>query len=300
MLPQSHIPLRNDAPPDRAVRGRLGHLTRALVALLAYLGGAATLCAAAVRGAFRPADDDAPFVAAVLRQSGWMLAMGAPLVALVHVGLGSFLSMQAYFGGTFVDGTGAVVGVGLIRNLAPLMTGMVLAGLLAARTTGELRASSSGGDAPAAAVDYGQPAPTSAPARAAGAARSAAVRITAATLVGLVLTLWGVLVGTIVGWEVAGTLLGVSSDMYFFMFFSMLWVRDVVGLVFKGAIFAAFGALFACHEGLRPAGTPLSTAACRAACVAGVAILIVNSGWFLLAYHAGPAFGPTLMAPPSL
>jgi hypothetical protein len=28
-----------------------------------------------------------------------------------------------------------------------------------------------------------------------------------------------------------------------------------------------------------------------------LSILVVNSGWFLLVYHAGPAFGPTLLAP---
>ena len=63
----------------------------------------------------------------------WLLAAGVPLVGLVHVAMGSFLSMQAYFGSTFVDGTGAVVGVGLLRNLASLMTGMTLCGLVACR-----------------------------------------------------------------------------------------------------------------------------------------------------------------------
>ena len=32
--------------------------------------------------------------------------MGLPMVGLVHVGLGSFLAMQAYFGATFMDGIG--------------------------------------------------------------------------------------------------------------------------------------------------------------------------------------------------
>jgi phospholipid/cholesterol/gamma-HCH transport system permease protein len=31
-----------------------------------------------------------------------------------------------------------------------------------------------------------------------------------------------------------------------------------------------------------------------------MATLVLNSGWFLLVYHAGPAFGPTLMPPPGL
>ena len=53
----------------------------------------------------------------LMHQLFWMLVMGFPLVGLVHIAMGSFLSLQAYYGSTFVDGTGAVVGVGLLRNL---------------------------------------------------------------------------------------------------------------------------------------------------------------------------------------
>src|SRR5205085_1743752 len=104
--------------------------------------------------------------------------------------------------------------------------------------------------------------------------------------------------------QVAQTLLGVSTHAFFTMFLDMLWLRDVAGLAFKGAAFALFAALFACHEGLRGsregAPEPVPTAACRAACFSAAAILALNSGWFLLVYHAGPAFGPTLMEPPVL
>ncbi|MEJ7638718.1 MAG: ABC transporter permease, partial [Singulisphaera sp.] len=88
----------------------------------------------------------------------------------------------------------------------------------------------------------------------------------------------------------------------FSMFLEMIWVRDLWGLVLKGMIFGLLAALFACHEGLRPlqgrGSSATAMAACRAACLAGVAILMVNSSWFLLFYHAGPAFGPTLLSPP--
>ena len=60
-------------------------------------------------------------------------------MALVHVAIGSFLALQAYYGSTFVDGTGAVVGVGLLRNLGGIMSGMTFAGILAARMIPELR-----------------------------------------------------------------------------------------------------------------------------------------------------------------
>ena len=72
--------------------------------------------------------------------------------------------------------------------------------------------------------------------------------------------------------------------------------------------YACVSALIACHEGLRDRGdsgpgaddaaSRVRFAACRAASLSALAILVLNSAWFLLAYHAGPAFGPTVLAAP--
>ena len=74
-------------------------------------------------------------------------------------------------------------------------------------------------------------------------------------------------------------------------------------MVVKGLLYGLVSAAFACHEGLRGSADDgfdaVATAACRAACLGAAAILVINSGWFILVYHAGPAFGPTLMAPPA-
>ena len=272
---------------------------RLALVVVSYLGGMGTLLASAVRSLVRPPRTAAPIVPAIARQLAWLFGAGLPMVALSHIGLGSFLTMQSYYGATFAEGTGAVVGVGLIRNITALMTGLTMAGLLAALVTPELRA---GGrrefeDASRAFdLDGSGSEPESDP------GRSAAIRIGAGLVAGPILALWGVLVGTLVGWRVAAKLVGVSSDVFFTMFLEMIWVRDLWGLVLKGMIFGLLAALFACHEGLRPSQgrgpSATSIAACRAACLAGVAILAVNSSWFLLFYHAGPAFGPTLLAPP--
>ena len=84
--------------------------------------------------------------------------------------------------------------------------------------------------------------------------RSTAIRIGAGLVAGPILSIWGVVIGTLVGWRVAAKLVGVSSDVFFSMFMEMIWVRDLWGLVLKGMIFGLLAALFACHEGLRPAG----------------------------------------------
>ena len=274
---------------------------RLALVVVSYLGGMGTLLASAVRSLVRPPRAAAPIVPAIARQLAWLFGAGLPMVALSHIGLGSFLTMQSYYGATFAEGTGAVVGVGLIRNITALMTGLTMAGLLAALVTPELRA---GGrrefeDASRAFdLDGSGAEPESEP----DPGRSTAIRIGAGLVAGPILSLWGVLVGTLVGWRVAAKLVGVSSDVFFTMFLEMIWVRDLWGLVLKGMIFGLLAALFACHEGLRPSQgrgpSATSIAACRAACLAGVAILTVNSSWFLLFYHAGPAFGPTLLAPP--
>jgi len=288
---------------------------RAGLNLAAYLGCLGTLVLSAIRSVLSPSGEDPPFWPAWRDKTLLLLAMGAPLVALVHLGMGTFLSMQAYFGGTFVDGTGAVVGVGLIRNVAPMMTGLTLTGLLAPLFTTELL-SRANADLNSKRVDQSQALDNLAegvtsPSGFAGSdteleaspARLVAVRIGAGMTACLILSVWGALVGTVVGWQTAKKLLGVSTDSFFSMYFEMLWLRDVFGLVTKGVLFGLFAAVFPCHEGLRAASRDSSSitfVACRAACLASVALLFLNSIWFLLIYHAGPAFGPTLLAPPGL
>jgi phospholipid/cholesterol/gamma-HCH transport system permease protein len=191
-----------------------------------------------------------------------------------------------------------VVGVGLLRNLAPLMTGLTLAGALPVRIIPELRdlerrrRAEQGGAA-------------SAPGRLAGA------RLLAAVVATPLLTLWGFLVGTVVGWQSSGTLMSLPSETFFLMFVRMIWYRDVVGVLVKGSLFGLFTAALACSEGLRGGGPDPAggeggrgrpddvTAILRATCLSMAAILVVNMTWFVLIYHAVPSYGPSLLQPPT-
>lgn len=308
--------MTNPAAPTTLRAGPLAWVGRTALDSAAYLGGVAAVPASAARALARREEVGTSGGDSVSAQLSWLFGMGLPLVAVVHVGIGSFLAMQSYFGGTFADGTGAVVGVGLLRNLAPLLAGLTLAGLVAARVTPELRARARGPKEAAGPEVSVVPRPgflprlspvgrEEAPGTTGGVpGRALAARLVAATVAGPVLGIWAAAVGTLVGWQVAQSLMGVSTHSFFHMFWEMLWMRDLVGVVVKGLLFGAFAGLFACHEGRR--GTPdddiasVSAAACRAACFTAVAILVVNSGWFILLYHAGPAFGPTLLEPPGL
>ncbi|WP_435017488.1 MlaE family ABC transporter permease [Tundrisphaera sp. TA3] len=249
-------------------------LLAAPVGVIRYLGVLGLLGVDALSAA-RPSPS---FLRETGRHFEGLLAMGLPLVAVVHVGMGSFLAMQAYFGATFLDGIGPVVGVGLVRNLAPLLAALTLGGIVTARYAADLR-----GIRDADGFDP---------------AREASGRILAAALVGPVLAVWGAGVGIAVGFLVAHKMMGVTVPQFFDLFSEMLWIRDVFGLVGKGAVFALVSAWIACHEGLHDHG-PIATSVCRAACLAALGVLVLNGGSFLLLYHAGPAFGPTVLTPPT-
>jgi phospholipid/cholesterol/gamma-HCH transport system permease protein len=269
---------------------------------LAYLGAFLLLGLGALRAIVRPKGRPPGLIGAVVRNCDKLMMMGLPLVALAHVGLGSFLAMQAFYGATFVEGVGPVVGTGLLRNLAPLVTGLTMAGVIAGCFTTELRG-------PLERLDFdpldrpnrGSSGASSTNVPAAEPERLAAVRLLAVVIAGPPLVLWGSVVGIGVGAVVAQAMLGVPLPIFFAKFLEMLWVRDVVGLLVKGCVFALVSGLFACHEGLRrPVNSVGSTtnATFRAVCLSSLMILVLNNTWFTLAYLAGPAFGPTVLTPP--
>jgi phospholipid/cholesterol/gamma-HCH transport system permease protein len=315
--------------------GPVGWVGRTVLAATGYVGGVTLLGLAALGSALWPTlrSSHAPgapgFLKTVMHQLFWMLVMGLPLVGMVHIAMGSFLSLQAYYGSTFVDGTGAVVGVGLLRNLGGLMTGLTFAGILAARMIPELRILSRFMDIDVLADEPRAPSGQrfrNGDAAAAGVSaviapgRLAAPRIAAAGIACVFLSQWGIAVGTLVGWQASQSLMGLPSETFFMMMIKMMWMRDVVGLVVKGLGFGAIAATICCYEGLgpgaadaEPAGEsisptypahgvapPWAVPVFRAACLSCGAILVVNSSWFMLIYHAVPFYGPTLLAPPSL
>jgi phospholipid/cholesterol/gamma-HCH transport system permease protein len=271
-----------------------GPITR----LLAELGALAFLALGAARAVVRPRRPAPRLVPAVTRILDDLLVRGLPLVALIGVSLGAFLTMQAYFSATFRDAAGAVVGVGLLRNLAPLVTGFVLAGMLAGRIVPELRRPSRVGldDDPRRVPDRDvargrrpddrvEPEP----------ARLAAARIAAAAIAGPILAVWLAAAGLAMGMLVALSKLGVAPGAFANTLLAILEPRDVAGLLVKAALFGAVGALFACREGLRE-DAPRDPArdAWRAVLLATLAVMLINNLWFSLNYLAGSPYGPPL------
>ncbi len=318
--------------PPRTRIGPVAWLGRSVLESLGYVGGVSLLLIRVPGWILWPwqsrrQEGGVGFAKTLMHQLFWMLFMGIPLVGIVHIAMGSFLSLQAYYGSTFVDGTGAVVGVGLLRNLGGIMSGMIFAGLMAARMIPELLAMNRH-------VSHTETEPTDRTSGSRGRrqdstdavpgqtiplniGRVVAPRVAAAAVACVLLSLWGITVGTVVGWKASESLMGLSTEMFFMMMLKMMWYRDILGLIFKGIIFGALPAAICCFEGLvrHPAeyGGPAddepahpshglaplaSVPVFRATCLSMVAILIMNSSWFMLVYHAVPFYGPTLLPQP--
>lgn len=216
-------------------------------------------------------------------QLGWMLGAGVGIAALAHLGLGGVLAMQAYYGAIFVEATAPVVMAGLTRNVAPLLSGLALSGLLAARMGFEPMA------ARGAVLDPR------------GYRRWVGCRALAAGLTGSAMGLAGLAAGSASGAMMARRYLGIGLDRFFDQGWTMIWTRDVIGLGLKGLLYGATAAVIAGYEVERAGRSGRDAGggtAMRAALIGGLAVLGMNSAWFVLMYKAGPAFGPTVLPPP--
>jgi ABC-type transporter Mla maintaining outer membrane lipid asymmetry permease subunit MlaE len=92
---------------------------------------------------------------------------------------------------------------------------------------------------------------------------------------------------------VARSLLGIAPGLFLGKFAEMVRSTDAVGIVVKGAGFAAVSALIAEHEARRRAEN-LPASPLRAAVLSAAAIAFLNGTWFSLAYLSGDPFGPAL------
>jgi phospholipid/cholesterol/gamma-HCH transport system permease protein len=264
-----------------------------LLGAIAYIGALAWLLVASARGAWEAGLTAHAMRSAVASELSGMIGLSLPLVGLSSIAFGSFLAMQSYFGGTFVDGTGAVVGVGLVRYLGPVIAGLALSGLSAARIL----------------ADHGEWDEEAEGLKPANEYPRIAARLVAGALCGFVMSAWACTAGIVAGWWLASRLVGVSNHTFGSMFLDMLWVRDVIGLPVKGGLFGGIACWVASHESLRlrnatrergrPSLESVSIAACRSASISMLSILLISAAWFLLLYHAGLPFGPTLMKPPN-
>ncbi len=195
-----------------------------------------------------------------------------PIVAILSFFIGSVLALQTGYalvnlgGETFI---GAIVGLSMARELAPVMVAILLAGRVGSAITAEL-ASMKVYNEIDALVTMNIP-----PER-----MLVMPRLLAALAMMPVLTIIGNVIGWIGGAVVCQyvTFIGVSTEVYFQSLKSVVTFKDVMDGVIKAEIFGFLVILIACNTGLRTKGGPreIGSSVTRAVVVSLITILVLD------------------------
>ena len=196
-----------------------------------------------------------------------------PLVTVVLFFVGMILALQLavilqLLG--VVEYVADIVGVAMVREMAPLLTGVVLSGFAGAAIAAEI-GSMKVGEELAAMESLALP-----PAR-----YLMAPRLLAAAVVGPLITIFATYVGIAGGLEISQFLLGLSAGQYLERTLAALTLQDVTLGLAKGEVFAVLVAAIACFEGSRAAGGARGVGRAATAAVVKSIVAIIAADLFL-------------------
>ena len=211
------------------------------------------------RSALRAAD--------VLQQLDLAGPRSLPIVGLT---CGLIGLMLAYMAGAQLGRIGAqnfladVVTVGMVRELAGLMTGIILAGRVGSAFAAQLATMEAGEEIDALRVLGIDP-----------ISHLVLPRLLALALVAPALIGFGALAGVLAGWPAAVGAYGVTSAEYFHQCLRALSGTHLGIGLFKGLLYAALAGLAGCREGLRAGRSAQAVGAATTAAVVKALVWIV-------------------------
>ncbi len=159
--------------------------------------------------------------------------------------------------------SGAATGLGVIRQGAPLVTSVLLAGAVGSAIAADLGARTIREEVDAMRVMGVDP-----------VQRLIGPRLIATMIVGVLLTGFVCFVGFITGYVFNVYLQGGTAGSYTGTFASFATPADLMFAIFKGLIFSAIVAVVACDRGLNARGGPAGVADCVNAAVVNSVILL--------------------------
>jgi phospholipid/cholesterol/gamma-HCH transport system permease protein len=279
LLDQFEHATLEDAPPAQAPRLRaVEEVGRALLQLwddlhqnLRYLRRLAFALVYQVRNPSRIRWNE---VAGVAEEMG---VRGLPVVTLIAFLMGVVLAYQSavpmrQFGAEIFVAN--LIGLSLLRELAPLMTSIVLAGRTGAAFAAEIGTMKVNEEIDALTTMALDP------------LRFLVVpRLLATLLVTPLLTIYAGVVGLFGGGLVMATF-DIPLVTYYKQIVSVVSIGDFVGGLFKSAVFAFLVATVGCERGLRTEGGPraVGQAATRAV-VSAIVLIVVFDGLFAVVFN---------------
>ncbi|MBV0911479.1 MlaE family ABC transporter permease [Anianabacter salinae] len=216
----------------------LAALGRATLSLLAAIGSVAIFAADAVSQILRPPLYVREFGTALLT-IGWF---SLPVVALTTLFTGGALALQIYAGGARFNAEAVVpqiVAIGMVRELGPVLTGLMVSGRVASAIAAELGTMKVTEQIDALTTLSTNP-----------MKYLAAPRILAATLALPLLAGVGDVIGIMGGYLVGTSRLDFNAATYLTNTAQFLVAGDVVSGLVKAAVFGFIVALMGCYHGM--------------------------------------------------
>jgi len=195
-----------------------------------------------------------------------VVSLTAAFVGLVY-GLQTYIAFHRYVGPGSEAYSGAVISLGLAKELIPILVGLMVAGRVGSAMAAEIGTMKITEQVDALFTLGADP------------NRYLVVpRLLACLIMLPCLTLYGDFIGMFGGYFYNVVAMGVNKTIYVknTMLYMELW--DILGGVFKAAIFGVLIALIGCWQGLTAKGGAegVGRATTRAAVISSISILIVN------------------------
>jgi phospholipid/cholesterol/gamma-HCH transport system permease protein len=251
------------------LRGSLGRLGDAVIEIVEELGAFARLAGATARAAFRAR----PPVIETLRQMEAIGVRSTTIVAVTALFTGMVMSLQTAFALSRFGAkpyVGGIVGLALVRELAPVLAALMVTGRVGAGITAEI-----GSMVVTEQVDA---------IRAMGAdpvQKLVLPRVVAATLSLPLLTVLAVVLGILGGMAIADVQYGITPRFYMRTVTYAVVLQDLLSGLAKTFAFGWIIGTVGCFMGLRATGgtTGVGRATTRSVVTASITVLI--SDFFL-------------------
>ena len=242
---------------------------RSTLAMLAIIGRVALYAISTVSHLVRPPFYVREFLSALLSIGYFSL----PVVGLTMVFTGGALALQIYAGGARFNAESVVpqiVAIGIVRELGPVLTGLMVAGRVSASIAAEIGTMKVTEQIDALVTLSTNP-----------MKYLTVPRVLAATLVVPLLAAVGDIIGVFGGYLVSTSRLGFNPAVYLQNTWDFLEAADIVSSLAKAAVFGFIVALMGCYHGMNSGRGAQGVGRATTNAVVSSSILILASNYLL-------------------
>lgn len=253
----------------QAINGFFAYIGRAVLAMFESIGHLVIFAAHAVSHIFRP-----PFyLGSFGRQLIHIGFFSLPVVGLTALFTGGALALQIYSGGARFSAEAvvpSVVAIAMVRELGPVLGGLMVAGRVSASIAAELGTMRVTEQIDALTTLSTNP-----------MKYLVAPRLLAATLVMPILVFIGDTIGIMGGYLVGINRLGFNGATYLQNTWNFLEVDDITSGLVKAAVFGFIVALLGCYNGYNSGRGAMGVGRATTNAVVSASVLILASNYIL-------------------